>query len=210
MNRSKRRDMERRMRRDGRNPWGSRGGYVTSGRDRARGRRDYNRDYDMEYYDDTEYDRPYNRDGHYMPFEMRGGVGMRNDDYDYRRRDYARRGGRRDYGHYEDYSDEDYLDDRELMEWSKDLLKEVDPSYKDFFTIENIEKKAKEMGIEFDKFTFEEFYVTVLMVFTDYFKTLGAGNMDTYLRLAKDWLCDEDAELQYGEKLAVYYNEIVD
>lgn len=255
MNRTRRRDMARRMRRmdyargrrtDGRNPYGSKGGYVVSSR--ARGGRDYamddyeydfnrnmdmrrmdrNKTYDPENFevygwDDVNDDYASGRDyarrrdyandygyrHHQVPFEMYGQVDMRNYGGDYAPRRMS--GGRyMDYGYGYDYGeDEEVLDERELMDWSKKLLKEVDQNYKDYFTVDNIEKKAKDLGIDFKEFTFSEFYTTVLMMFTDYFKTLGAGNMDTYLRLAKDWLCDEDAEVQYGEKLAKYYDEIV-
>lgn len=70
-------------------------------------------------------------------------------------------------------------------------------------------KKAKDMGIEFDKFTEDEFYTTFLMVFTDYSKTLGTANLDTYVKLSKDWLCDKDSMLRYGEKLAAYRDYVV-
>ena len=73
-----------------------------------------------------------------------------------------------------------------------------------------IMKKAQEMGIKFDKFTEEEFYTTVLMLYSDYKSSLGTANADIYLKLAKDWLCDEDAEMQYGEKLAAYYESVVE
>lgn len=46
-------------------------------------------------------------------------------------------------------------------------------------------------------------------MYTDYKNTLGKGNVDIYIRLAKDFLCDEDASVKYGEKLAVYYEDIV-
>lgn len=108
-----------------------------------------------------------------------------------------------------DYGEDERLGDRELMEWSKDLLEEVQEQYKSYFTVDNIERKAKEMGIDFDKFSFSELYTTTLMMVTDYKDTLGMGNMDTYLRLAKDWLCDKDVAVKYGAKLATYYDEIV-
>ena len=152
------------------------------------------------------------------------------DDYGYdmvrgRGRDRARGGdrarGRRDYGDYGDYArgrdrgydgeyDGDYLEDEDLMEWSKELLDEVEEKDKPYFSKENMERKAKEMGIEFKEFTFPELYTTALMMYTDYNKTLRTANMDLYVRLAKDWLCDEDAEVQYGEKLAAYYESIVE
>lgn len=141
----------------------------------------------------------------------RGGRGRGRDramndygmDYEY---DMAR-GGRRDYGY--DYGGE-MLEEKEIQHWTKKLEKEVEEKDKQFFTKENIKKKAEEMGIKFDKFSMEEFLVTTLMMYTDYCKTLGTANMEIYLRLAKDWLCDEDAGVKYGEKLAVYYDNIVD
>lgn len=221
------RDMARgrngRFVRDGRNPYGSRGGYITSRdprrRDRAYeedyargGRRDYNQDY-------NDYESDYARGGRggrggqsdrhgFYPFELMGRVGY-EEMFDPRYQeelmyDYA--GGR--YGR--DYGGAEMLSNRDLMEWSQRLMKEVEEKDKPFFKYENIEKKAKEMGIQFDKFSFDEFYTTVLMMFTDYCKTLGTANLDIYLRLAKDWLCDEDVSMKYGEKLASYYDYVVE
>ncbi len=200
------RDMarSRMMMRDGRNPYGSRGGYVMPRRrDRAMGREDYN------YYDE-EYDR------HYEPVELmgrfKGYYGAGEEDYarSGRRmgRDYAR-GGRDMYGYGYDYAMGDIMDDRELEEWCAKLKLEIEEKDKVFFTKENIRKKADQLAIKFDKFSFEEFMTAVLMMYTDYHKTLGTANMDTYLRLAKDWLCDEDATVKYGEKLSAYYDNIV-
>lgn len=188
-------------------------------RDRAMRRRDMRRDrsYGREIgrvrrespeYEEEDYGYDYNRNR--VPFEVYGNVDMR----DYARRRNSRGQYMRD-GHYDpmymrDYAmDEDVLSDRELMEWSKDLLSEVQDQYKSYFTIENIENKAKEKGIEFKNFTPIEFYTTVLMQYTDFGKTLGTGNMDLYLSLAKDWLCDEDSGAKYGEKLARYYDEVI-
>lgn len=163
--------------RDGRNPYGARGGYVDYDMNR---RRDYGMDYDN--------------------------------------MDYARRGGRRDYADYDYGYDMDYrgmdrhnkseLDDRTVEMWSRELMNEIDPMHQQKFKMENIIKKAEEMGIRFDKFTPKEFYATVVMLATDFGKTLGMTSVDTYARLAKDWLCDPDAGVKYGEKLAAYYYHI--
>lgn len=185
--------------RDGRNPYGSRGGYITS-RDPRRRDREYRelREDEHEYLG-PEYpnrDRERMRDGHHMyPFELMGRVGYEEEVYD---------------PYYRDYRGAEMLSDRDLMDWSKRLLAEVEEKDKAFFKYENIEKKAKEMGIQFDKFSFDEFYTTVLMMFTDYCKTLGTANLDIYLRLAKDWLCDDDVAMRYGEKLASYYDYVVE
>ena len=257
----------RRMR-DGRNPYGSRGGYVTSRRSRrdrameedyARNYSNSNRHYDhrrdsnsyeeqdyernsrdyeqsrqrnMDYgdyadmrghdYTDYEYDmsRGRGRDGHYpsvqgyMPVEAMGrftGYYGMGEDYARGRGKhyYMARGGRgRDYGY--DYGDMEYLEEEDIKEWEEKLKDELEEKDKQFFSKENIKHKAEQMGIKFDKYSIEEFMVTALMVYTDYCKTLGTANMDIYLRLAKDWLEDKDAGVKYGEKLASYYDSVVD
>lgn len=209
--RDRRRDMARRRRvRD-----------MRARRDRARDMgydSAYDRAYDRGYYGSDGADYDYAGRGRGDSARRRGDRGDYADygDYGYdmesdyaRRRDRARRRrdsrrGGRDYA-----SDEDYLEDDELMEWAKELLKDVEEKDKQMMTRENIIKRAKEMGIEFEDFTEDELVVTTLVMYTDYSKTLGSGNIDLFIKLAKDWLCDEDAEVQYGEKLAVYYEEIV-
>lgn len=172
----------------------------------------------------------------YYPIEamgyFNGYYGMGEKDFARGRRemDYARggrgrgrnsRAGGRDYGmdypdYGYDYADYGYdygmmeLEDEDLEEWAEKLKKELEEKDKQFFSKENIKKKAEEMGIKFEKFTMPEFYVTVLMMYTDYCKTLGTANMDIYLRLAKDWLEDKDVSVKGGEKLAAYYENIVD
>lgn len=151
------------------------------------------------------------RDRHYgYPYEVNTYGWGDEPYYDYRGKDYRRE---RDYrGDYRyDYAHgNDYLSDDELMEWAKDLMEDVDPKDKGYFTKENIEQKAQMHGIKFDDdYTFSEFYVTALMAYTDHKDTVGTGNMDIFLLLAKDWLEDDDVEVQGGEKLATYYDEIV-
>ena len=233
MDMARRRRDYARGRRDYRNPYGSEGGYVVSRRtgrdmlmmDDMRRYRENPEMYDLAemtrqnrkiqhdpytpYMDGRNYDyvptyngNPVESDGHY-PYMM---------DYGY---DYARnrRTGRymKDYGRYGyDYADgEEYLDDEELMEWSKDLLKEIDPQFKPQFERNRVIQRAKEMGVDFKDFTEDEFYVTALMIATDFGKTIGMNNTDQMFRMAYDWLNDEDAELQGSEKLATYYDEIV-
>lgn len=203
-----------RMMRDGRNPYGSRGGYVTSRDPRRRDRmgrmEDYNysrgRDYEYEGPEYPNRDMAMRRDGHYYPFEITGKMGYEEEMFDpyYQdmMHDYARGRGR-------DYAGAEMLSNRELMDWSQKLMKEVEEKDKAFFKYENIEKKAKDMGIQFDKFTFDEFYLVCLMMYTDYCKTLGTANMDIYLKLSKDWLQDQDSELKNSEKLFAYYYYVI-
>ena len=262
------------MRRDGRNPYGSRGGYVVSSR---RGRRDRAMDRGMDYADyerdyrggDYEYDarrgdRAYNEQDYAYDrrdYESMGQSDMGYDYADMRRRrnargqymsdrtyenemdghypmgqgstyypieamgrftgywgepegDYARRGGRRDYGYDMRY---DYAGDygenltkEELEHWKKKLMQEVDEKDKQFFNKETFSQRVKSMGMPVgDKFSEEELCLTTLMMLTDYKNTLGTSNMDLYVRLAKDWLEDKDVAVKGGEKLAIYHDEIV-
>lgn len=125
-----------------------------------------------------------------------------------RGRDYRSR-SRRDERDYGEYEDDCYLTDRELMEWSKDLMRGIPDGEKGLFAKDLIEKKAKELGISFEDFTFGELYVTIQMLYTDYYKTLGGGNLELYIKLARDFLQDSDLDIDGGEKLALYYDYIV-
>ena len=228
--------MRRRMT-DGRNPYGSEGGYVVSRR--ARGDRRMGRDYANDYpnrYSDSEnqrlniqreedYARGRGYDGHYEPIEIMGRFngyyggaedyarGMREQDYNYGR-DYGYMPYppyMMDYGYGRDYAQgEKYLSDKDLKMWADKLMRDVEEKDKQFLSRENIRKRADEMGIKFDKYSFEEFYVVVLMKYTDHCKTLGTANMDIYLKLAKDFFEDPDTAVRYGEKLAAYYDYIVE
>lgn len=199
--------------RDGRNPYGSRGGYISSRdprrRDRMSGMSDYARGRDYGYegpeYPNREREERMYRDGHYYPFEITGKMGYEEEMFDpyYQDMMYDYRGRGRDYAGAE------MLSNRELMDWSQKLMQDVEEKDKAFFKYENIEKKAKDMGIQFDKFTFDEFYLVCLMMYTDYCKTLGTANMDIYLKLSKDWLQDQDSELKNSEKLYAYYYYVV-
>lgn len=214
--------MRRRMT-DGRNPYGSEGGYVVSRSPRGDRRmgRDYAYDYPNRYSDsenqrlnsqrEEDYARGRGYDGHYEPIEIMG----RFNGYYGGAEDYARG---RDYGYMPyppymmDYASQggEYLSDRDLQMWADKLMKKVEDKDKQFLSRENIRKRADEMGIKFEKYSFEEFYVVVLMKYTDHCKTLGTANMDIYLKLAKDFFEDDDAAVKYGEKLALYYDHIVE
>lgn len=145
---------------------------------------------------DRNYDYPMM--GDYTDYARRGRGRDMNYDYRY---DYR---GRRDYGESE------YLSDEDLMDWSRDLLESIEQKDRPMYTRDTISNRAREMGVEFRDFSEDELVVTTLMMVTDYGKTLGTSNLDTMIRLAKDWLEDPDSELQYGEKLAAYYEYVID
>lgn len=162
-------------------------------------------------------------DGHYgaegktyYPIEAMGRFngywGMPEEDYG--RYDMRGRGGRRDYGYYgEDYGDYgESLTSEELEHWKKKLMKEVDEKDKHFFEPQNIEQKARQMGVQMKDYKPEELAIVALMLYTDYCKTLKkyvGSNMDIYVDMAKDWMSDPDSEMKGSERLAVYHDEII-
>ena len=208
--------------RDGRNPYGSRGGYVSSsrrGRDRAymnydmtRGNRGRDREMDMEYdypkYD-SRYDSRYNsdrrgQDEHY-PYQQ---YGERNRPMEYEMYGYGIGGIKpMDYGYDYNY---DYASEDMEKEWKEHLKKwqEELKRYDRFnMTKDQVIQNAKQMGVEFDKYNEEEFLTTYYMVMSDY-PTI-ANEPHTYISLAKDWLEDEDSKLKGSDKLCAYYHEVI-
>lgn len=192
--------------RDGRNPYGSRGGYVVSSR---RGR-DYGRmdDYGRTAEYRTEYpDMAYSR----SRMSRTRDYGERDYEYDRDYRGDIRRVGNFEYDTYysdgRDYGYEYRLTSRELKEWAHDLVEEIKPEYRAMFDKSAFEKRAREMGLEDKEYSMEELYVTMLMMESDYGQTMakyGINNLDVMICLAKDFLEDPDSELRFGEKLAAY------
>jgi hypothetical protein len=163
-------------------------------------------------------------DGHYMhgrqsgyePVEFmgycQGYYGSPEQDYG-RGRDYGYPDmrGRRDYGYDYGYPYGDYgetLSEKELDEWCHKLKGQLDEREKQMFSKEMITQKAKQMGKQMEGFGEKELEVVTLMLLDDYKRTLGV-NLDTMVKLAFDWLNDEDAKLRGAQKLAVYFDEIV-
>lgn len=126
----------------------------------------------------------------------------RGRDYGYNRRDYGY-----DYGYpYGDFGEA--LSDKELEDWCHKLKSKLDEREKQMFHKDAIIQKAKQMGREMKGFGEKEIEVVTLMLLDDYKRTLGV-NPDTMVKLAFDWLDDQDAQLKGAQKLAVYYDEIV-
>ena len=206
------------------------GNYSNSQYNDERGRRDYesNRQSDMgyeyadmrgrrrnsrgQYMSDRGYD--YEMDGHYgsegktyHPVEAMGRFtgywGMPEEDYGR----YDMR-GRYDYGDYGET-----LSKQELEHWNKKMMKEVDDKYKHFFTKENISSKARSLGVQMEGFNEDELLTATIAMYTDYCDALKpyiGENMDVYVKMAKSFLMDKDASVKGGEKLAVYFDCIVE
>ena len=77
------------------------------------------------------------------------------------------------------------------------------------FQKDTIMQKVKQMGKPMDGFGEKEMWVATLMVYTDYKQTIGQ-NLDMAIKLAYDWLSDKDVAVKGAEKLAVYYDCIVE
>lgn len=207
---------DQRSGRDMRNPYGSRGGYVVS----DRRSRDYNygmgnmardREYnstnaDMHYMEpdyarnsrDREYDRQSNRD-----YARRVGYFDYDTDYGY---DMARN---RDYNYDmrgRDYAEENYkLTPTEIRKWEKELKKENGSA----FTTDQVRQIAQQHGIRFEEFTPELLTVIANMMYSDYGETVK-GDISTFVKLAKDFLCDDDFDGTPEEKAYLYYTAIVE
>lgn len=173
-------------------------------------RRDYG-------YDGHHYPMHGGRTGGYEPVEFMGyctGYAGSKEDYargDMGYRNYDMRG--RDYG-YDDYGYPigDFgqtLSEKELEHWCEKLKKQLDDQEKQMFHKDIISQKAKSMGMQMQGFGEKELEVATLMVYTDYKRTIGK-NPDMAIRLAYDWLTDDDVAVKGAEKLAVYYDCIVE
>ena len=237
--------------RDGRNPYGSRGGYVVTSRGRGGDRRSDYGDYAEDMArgrgrDRGDMARGYDRagqdygdmrnDGHYSqgqgstyyPIQamgtFEGYYGMPEQDYGYdmrgRGRDYGYdmrgRGSRMDYGYGRDYGDyDDYgdygetLSEQELEHWNKKLLGQLDEREKQMFSKDAIMQKMKSMGKQMEGFGEKELYTATLALYTDFKQSIGQ-NVDLAIKLGYDFLNDKDVAVKGAEKLAVYYDCIVE
>lgn len=163
---------------------------------------------------------PMMRGQEYYPIEVMG----RFDGYYGMGDDYARGGRGRDMARGRSYMFDDYgydyagdygetLTKEELQHWNKKMTKEMEEKEKQFFTKENISQKAKQMGVQMDKFNEDELNTASLLTYNTYcmaLKPYVGTNMDVYLAMGKAFLTDKNAAVKGGEKLAVYYDSIVE
>lgn len=194
------------MARDERNPYGSQGGYVSPDRmyDRGYEERDYRRFYDSDERRSRRGDR-----SHHMNVRYDGGSGyyegefrgMTDNDYMYRGDHRRDRIPSPDFG-------SGYLSKHELHEWQCELCRGMNQDECNIFEYDTIIHEAESIGMIFDRFNKEEFYTTVLMLYSDYCKTCGQDPI-MYIKMAKDFLEDHDARYKFGEKLAAYYDTFV-
>ena len=190
---------------DGRNPYGSRGGYVRSDR-----RSDYEDDYamrgnrDRDDYRRNDYRRDRNED-----YNSYNDSRMRDRDYedDYRRdrnEDYRR--DRNDYGKPKMFSHKD-------METWKSMMKNEDGTRGVHFREEQVKRACEKAGIDCEEFGEDVFCLAMNMMYSDYCKVAkkyGVDMPEYYADLAKAFLRDKDFDGKPEEKLYLYYKAIVE
>lgn len=180
--------------------------------DMARGRRDYGYSDQANYDSRRNYDRHYGNHGVHEPVEFMGycsgyagpptpdrgnGHGVYPNYY------YDTADRRSDYGDYGET-----LTEEELEQWCKKLKEQLNEQEKQMFNKEVITQRAMQMGKPLKGFGAKELEVATLMMYTDYKDTIGQ-DPDMAIKLAFDWLNDNDVEVKGAEKLAVYYDCIV-
>ena len=198
---------------DGRNPYGSRGGYVTS--------RSPRRDRDMDDYGMPKGDyrrgaMPPMRD--YADYDMRGDMRSRdyadyNRDYaDYEMHDTRGRGGYdRDYADYDmrDYGEMEYgkMSHKDIENW-KNHMKNQDGTMGEHFKKEQVMQAARQIGVNPEEYGEHIFPLVMNMMYSDYCavaKKFGLDRPDFYAELAKAFLNDKDFEGEPEEKVWLYY-----
>lgn len=192
---------------------GERGDYRRGNYSRPRGR-------DRAEYP---YEDAYEHDRNYPPV----GRGVRRDSRMNRREDWEREPvhrADRGYDDYDDYGQFEYnydmhsedmsLKKKDIREWER-KLENADGSRGPKFTKDQVMVAAQQLGVKFDKFTEEEFTMTVNMMYADYCSALQNAayphyqRPEIYAHLAKAWLMDKDFDGEPYEKLALYYHCIV-
>lgn len=165
--------------------------YIGSSRDRNYTKSDYEASGRG-----REYDRQYGRD-----YARRVGYFDYNDDYsNYDMPDYNYdMAMRRDYG-----SDEFRLTPSEIRKWEKELKRETGSS----FSVDQVRSIAEQHNIHFDEFSPELLTVVANMMHSD-FKNSINPDITTSVRMAKDFLCDDDFDGTPEEKAYLYYTAIV-
>jgi hypothetical protein len=191
---------------DGRNPYGSRGGYVSNRRPR--------RDRDME--DMGMYGLPkgdYRRGGVY-PMRDYNEYDMRHD-YDMRMRDdYGRGYDYADYDMGRDYGEMKYgkLSHEDIEKWKRHLHNQ-DGTKGEHFKHDQISQAARQIGINPEEYGEHVFGLVMNMMYSDYCsvaKRFGLDRAEFYAELAKAFLNDKDFGGEPEEKVWLYYKCIAE
>ena len=197
--------MAQSQRRDGRNPYGSRGGYVTS----RSPRRDRGMDYGVPKGDYRRGGMPPMRD--YNDYDMRRDYGDM--------REYPDYGYGRDYAEYDDYAMNDYgkseygkMSHEDIEKWKKHM-KNQDGTMGEHFKKEQVHQAARQIGVNPEEYGEHIFPLVMNMMYSDYCavaKKFGLDRPDFYAELAKAFLNDKDFGGEPEEKVFLYYKCIAE
>ena len=171
---------------DGRNPYGSRGGYVRDYTHEDMRRMDYD-DYSMR-------DRTRGRD--YATYHD----GYYHDDYDYRR------------PMMRDYGEPEFFTKRDIEAWEAEMKNE-DGTRGAHFRAEQVKRACEQAGIDCEEFGNDVFALAMNMMYSDYCKVAKKYSTDRpefYADMAKAFLRDKDFDGKPEEKLYLYYKGIVE
>ena len=191
---------------------------------RSRGMRDRNMQQPMDYYpnqnmNDQHYGNMPLHDNYHHPVHNQGRISYENTrtPFDnYMQQPYDQSMYRGDYNSYNDYNDyrgdyrRDYSSNEMEEKYNKDLEMWIEKlKRKDRIGLkeQQVIEHAKNMGVHFDKFDEKEFYAVYLMLVSD-FKSLGL-EPKTYIKMAKEWLEDDDIARKHSEKVCAYLDKIV-
>ena len=203
---------------DGRNPYGSRGGYVSNRRPRGRDR-DMD-DYGMPKGDYRRGGMPPMRD--YNDYDMRGDMRrMDYGSYDMRGRDYGDDYAEHDYADYgmdygmRDYGEMEYgkMSHKDIENWKRHI-KNQDGTIGEHFKKDQVMQAALQIGVNPEEYGNDHIFGLVMnMMYSDYCavaKKFGLDRPDFYAELAKAFLNDKDFEGDPEEKVYLYYKCIAE
>ena len=158
-------------------------------------------------------------DGHHYGMQGQGmtyypveAMGTFNGYYGMPQQDFARNQGQGGYNQGQNRNVGDYgesLTTEDLEKWCKKLKEQLDEREKSMFSKQAIMQHAKQIGRSVEGFGEKELEVATLMIYTDYKNSIGQ-NLDLAVRLAFDWLNDKDTAVKGAEKLAIYYDCVVE
>lgn len=102
------------------------------------------------------------------------------------------------------------LTEHDIEEWMKHI-ENSDGTRGAHFSKEEVKQMAQKHGIKFDEFSEADLFAATNMMYSDYCDSIGAytKNPDAYVKMAVDFLEDEDFDGKPEEKLSLYYHDIV-
>lgn len=103
------------------------------------------------------------------------------------------------------------LTDKQIEEWMKEI-ENSDGTRGTHFTKEQVKQMAQKLGVKYEDFSESELYAASNMAYADYCSTLEGytKSPEAYVKLAIDFLDDDDFYDSPSVKLALYYNNIVE